>query len=227
MIVTFQDVYHDLIITLPLLLWIFFVIQYLSRWVYDFALKKGYPKHSATYFGRKIIHIFAAGVMTLFLPFFFREPFVPFVSGLLLGLYNYYFRRTEKLQDWYQVRENHHEVNFCIMWSLSILIGWFIDKSFWLGVIPALFMAFGDGITGIVRNFKYTKRNKAWEGSVAMFFTCAVIGGLKMGWAGIIAAVGATFFEEFNDDNIFIPLVSFITLTLFLYFSPGLTEPFI
>ena len=102
------------------------------------------------------------------------------------------------------------------MWGLVILAGWFIDRTFWLGVIPALFMSFGDGVTGIVRNLKYKKRTKAWEGSLAMLIVCVLIG-LKMGWPGIIAAFAATIFErfEFIDDNISIPLVSFWILLFF------------
>jgi len=89
------------------------------------------------------------------------------------------------------------------MWGLSILIGWFFDKTFWLGVIPALFMSFGDGISGIVRNLKYKRRIKAWEGSLAMLFACLLIGS-KMGLAGILAAIFATLVEKTDiiDDNI-------------------------
>jgi len=95
-------------------------------------------------------------------------------------------------------------------------------------VIPALFLSFGDGLTGIVRNLKYKKRIKAWEGSIAMLFTCLLIG-LKMGWAGIIAAILATIFEkfEFIDDNISIPLFSFLILLFFFHFFPDLMKPFI
>jgi hypothetical protein len=44
----------------------------------------------------------------------------------------------------------------------------YIDRTFWLGAIPVLFMAYGNGITGIIRNLKYNKRTKAWEGTVGM-----------------------------------------------------------
>jgi len=78
-------------------------------------------------------------------------------------------------------------------------------------------MSFGDGITGIVRNLKYKKRTKAWEGSLAMLICCSLIGGLKMGLVGVLAAISATLVErtEIIDDNISIPLISFLTLTFF------------
>ncbi|MBD3208400.1 MAG: dolichol kinase [Candidatus Nealsonbacteria bacterium] len=224
-----QDIIHDLIITVPTFIWILFVIRWLSRWVYDLALENGYPDHSATYFGRKVIHIFAAGLMTLSIPLFYKEPLVPFISGIALAFYTFYFRWKKNLQDWYQVKENFNEVNFCIMWSFSILLGWFIDKSFWLGVIPALFISFGDGITGIVRNLRYRKRSKSWEGSLAMLFVCLAIGGLKMGWAGIVAGLTATLFEtwEVMDDNVSIVVFSFSLLLVFKLFAPHLTTPFL
>ena len=226
--ITKADIFNDLIITLPFLLWTLFVIKFFSRWVYDLAVEKGYPPGSATYFGRKTIHIFGPGITALFVPFLFKEPFVPFLSALMMALYTYFLHKKDLLSEWFQVKENIHEVNFCLTWGAVILAGWFFDKSFWLGVIPALFMSFGDGVTGIGRNLKYKKRTKAWEGSLAMLLVCILIG-LKMGWAGIIAAFFATFFEKlkFVDDNISIPIVSFLILLFFFHFYPDLTRPFI
>jgi len=215
--ITKTNILNDLILAIPLLFWVLFVVQFLSRWVCNFAVKRGYSKNSAIYFGRKIIHIFASGVVALLLPFFFKEPIVPFAMALFFAIYTFLPHKKEKLLDWFQVKENLHEVNFCIMWGLVILIGWFFDKSFWLGVIPALFLSFGDGITGIVRNLKYKRRTKAWEGSLAMLISCSLIGGIKFGFVGILAAVLATIFERFKfiDDNISIPIVSFLILLFF------------
>jgi len=223
-----ENIIHDLILIIPIFLWVLFVTQYLSKLIYNLAVKKGYPEDSATYFGRKFIHIFASGLIALSLPFLFREPFLPFLSALILAVYTYLPHRKKQLYQWFQIKENFNEVNFCLMWGLVILIGWFFDKSFWLGVIPALFLSFGDGVTGIVRNIRYQKRTKAWEGSLAMLIVCILIG-FKMGWAGIIAAIFATIFEklEFIDDNISIPIVSFLILLFFFIFYPTLTNPII
>jgi len=214
--ITKVDFLNDFLITVPLFVWVLFVMKYFSRWIYNLAVKKGYPPDSAAYFGRKIIHIFASGIVTILIPFLFKEPFLPFSSALVLAIYTYLPHRKEKLQEWFQVKDNFREVNFLIMWGLSILIGWFFDKTFWLGVIPALFMSFGDGISGIVRNLKYKRRIKAWEGSLAMLFTCVFIG-FKMGWPGILAAIFATLVEktEIIDDNISVPIISFLTLLIF------------
>lgn len=211
--ITKADFLNDFYITISLFVWVIFVVKYLSRWIHDLAIKKGYPPDSAVYFARKIIHIFASGLVALSLPFLFKEPFLPFFSAIILAVYTYLPHKKDKLYHWFQKKENIYEVNFCLMWGLVILIGWFFDKSFWLGVIPALFMSFGDGVTGIVRNIKYKKRTKAWEGSLAMFIVCALVG-WKMGWPGLISALGATIFErlEFIDDNISVPVVSFLIL---------------
>jgi len=221
--ITKEAIFHDFVLSIFLSFWVLFVVQFLSRWVCNFAVKKGFPKNSGIYFGRKIIHIFASGIVALLIPFFFKEPILPFLLAIFFAIYTLLPHKEEKLFEWFQVKENLHEVNFCLMWGFSILFGWFFDKSFWLGVIPALFMSFGDGITGIVRNLKYKKRGKFWEGSLAMLFVCVLIG-LKMGWAGIIAAIFATIFEKIEgiDDNISIPIISFLILLFFFKFFPNL-----
>jgi len=95
------------------------------------------------------------------------------------------------------------------MFGIVIFVTWFIDKTFLLAVVPTLFMAWGDGVTGVVRNLKYKKRTKAWEGSLAMLLVCIPIGTL-MGLAGVVTGVVATLVErvEWFDDNLSIPLVS-------------------
>lgn len=223
---------NDLLITIPILLWVFFVMKFISRWVFDLAIKKGYSLDSATYFGRKTIHFLASGLVALLIPILYKEPFVPFLSAILLAVYTYLPHKKNKLQQWYQVKNNTKEVNFAIMGGISILIGWYFDRTFWLGVIPVLFMSFGDGITGIIRNIKYKKRTKAWEGSLGMLIVCTMIG-LRMGWAGIIAAFLATIVEKIMpidsnimDDNIAIPIVSLLILIIFSYFFPHLTQSF-
>ena len=214
--ITQTDFLNDFLITIPLFIWVVFVVKYFSRWIYNLAIKKGYPPDSATYFGRKIVHIFGAGFITLSIPFLFREPFLPFLSALILAIYTWLPHKKDKLYPWFQIKNDFKVVNFSIMWGLSILIGWFFDKTFWLGVIPALFMSFGDGVSGIVRNLKYKKRIKAWEGSLAMFIVCALIGS-KMGLVGILAGFFATLVEktEIIDDNISVPIISFLILFLF------------
>ncbi|PIY91034.1 MAG: dolichol kinase, partial [Candidatus Nealsonbacteria bacterium CG_4_10_14_0_8_um_filter_35_10] len=84
--ITQTDFLNDFLITIPLFIWVLFVMKYLSRWVYNLAVKKGYPPDSATYFGRKIIHIFASGITALLVPFLFKTPILPFLSALILAI---------------------------------------------------------------------------------------------------------------------------------------------
>jgi dolichol kinase len=215
---------YDFLITLPLFLWVLFVMKIVSRWVFDFAIRKGYPPNSATYFGRKTIHILASGVAALLIPILYKEPLIPFLSAIVLAIYTYLPHKKNQLNQWYQAKDNTKEVNFSIMWGISILVGWYFDRTFWLGVIPVLFMSFGDGITGIIRNIKYKKRNKSWEGSLGMLIVCTIIG-LRIGIAGIVAAIFATIIEklDFMDDNISVPVASLSILIIFSYFFPHLT----
>lgn len=219
--------FHDFLITIPVLLWVFFVMKVISRWVFNFAIKKNYPPNSATYFGRKTIHLLASGIAALLIPILYKEPLIPFLSAILLAIYTYLRHKKNNLEQWYQVKNNIKEVNFAIMGGVSILVGWYFDRTFWLGVIPVLFMSFGDGITGIIRNIIYKKRTKAWEGSFGMLFACFLIGS-RMGWAGIIAAIFATIVEKSDriDDNITVPTVSLITLIILRLFNPSLTQSF-
>jgi len=212
---TKADILNDLVLALIFSGWMFFVIKFLARWTFNFAVKKGFPEKSSIYFGRKIIHIFGSGLITLSVPFLFKEPFIPALTAFLLAIYNFWPHKKGRLYHWFQDEENIHEVNFCIMWGVILLLGWIFDNSFWLGVIPLLFVSFGDGITGIVRNLKYKRRTKAWEGSLAMLIICSLIG-FKVGFPGVLAAIFATIAEriEIIDDNISIPLVSFLTLYL-------------
>jgi dolichol kinase len=85
-------------------------------------------------------------------------------------------------------------------------------------------MAWGDGITGIVRNLRYGRRVKGWEGSVAMLIVNTLIG-LKFGAAGLIAAVASTMVERWEgmDDNITVPVISLLILVIAKTFAPNLT----
>ncbi|WP_230629225.1 MULTISPECIES: hypothetical protein [Methanosarcina] len=47
---------------------------------------------------------------------------------------------------WFQDPENLYDVDFTLSWRLIVLFTWYIDRSFWLGVVPVLFMAYGMGL---------------------------------------------------------------------------------
>ncbi|MEM3090972.1 MAG: dolichol kinase, partial [Candidatus Bathyarchaeia archaeon] len=83
----------------------------------------------------------------------------------------------------------------------------------------------GDAVTGIVRNILYKRRTKSWWGNLAMAFF-SIPTGAFLGVAGMIAGAAASFIEHFEsnpiDDNITVPLSSFLVLVLAKAFAPWL-----
>jgi hypothetical protein len=54
-----------------------------------------------------------------------------------------------------QTSENWNDAKFTFMWGTSIAVLWILLQDPFLAVIPALFMAFVDAVTGVVRNALY------------------------------------------------------------------------
>ncbi len=194
-----------------------------TKFVYDFMRSRGMKHNVAVYYNRKLIHVFAGGVVALLVPFLFTSPIVPFIIAMIMAVFTYIPHRNGKLMYWFQVEDNMFEVNFCLMWGISMLLAWFILGSPIYALIPILFMAFGDAATGVVRNTMFKKRTKSWWGNIAMFAVCAPIGVLLLNslWGVPIAAL-ASFIEhyEFNpvDDNVLISASSFIAVLLLKMF---------
>jgi len=203
----------DVPITLGLLAWMGFVLLFASRWLYNYVLRKGWDRKRGTYLGRKFVHIFGAGLVAALLPFEFHEPYFPFLFAMLLAGLTYALHRTNRVLIWFQDPSNYSETYFALTWGTAVLLTWIVDKTFLLAVVPTLFMAWGDGVTGVVRNLLYKKRTKAWEGSIAMLLVCIPVGAL-MGAAGVLAGVAATAVERIEgiDDNISVPLLSLAIL---------------
>ncbi|HYB45058.1 MAG TPA: hypothetical protein VEC92_00915, partial [Nitrososphaerales archaeon] len=151
----------DVPITAVLLIWMGFVLFFGSRWLYNLVLKKGWDQKRGTYLGRKFVHIFGAGLVAAVLPFEFHEPYFPLLFAMLLAVLTYTLHKTNHILYWFQDPANYSETYFAIMFGTVVFVTWFIDKTFLLAVVPTLFMAWGDGVTGVVRNLKYKKRTKA------------------------------------------------------------------
>ena len=132
---------------------------------------------------------------------------------------------------WFQTDQNQNDVKFTLMWWVSITLIWMLVGDPWLAIIPSLFMAFGDGITGVVRNLVIRERSKSPVGNVFMFIVSA-----PMGWFvadlgdpsipvwGLIAAAVATFVERYEfgpiDDNILITVFATIVLLIGIEVGP-------
>jgi len=200
----------------------FFVI-FLTRGLYNYMLRKNFKENVAIYYNRKLIHIFAGGVVVLVVPFVFTNPWFPLFSGLVLAIFMYYLHRTGRIFYWFQTKDNINDVSFCFMWGLAIFILWQIFDDPWIAIIPPAFIAFGDGITGIIRNIAFKERRKHIIGNIYMMGVCIPIGYYFAHAAtpsiplwGVIAAVIASLFERYEfgiiDDNILVTISAIIIL---------------
>lgn len=184
-----------------------FIMHYVSRKI---------DEKFGKYVARKAIHILSAGVSVLLARVIFSDWLVPLVVGLFMVGYTVvgHFR---KLRSWFQIRRNYADIYFAVACTALLVIFW--NYNVWIGVLSALFLAWGDGLTGIVRNFVYGKRNKGLWGTAAMFAVCMALAYAMNGRVGYVAFVAGAFasvaekFEQI-DDNITIPIGSAIIMVL-------------
>ena len=191
-------------------------VLFLTLIPYRVMVARGMEPIRAVYYNRKIVHMLAGGVGSLMVPLVFTDPWYPLVAGLLLTLFTYLAHRLSGLRMyWFQTPDNTNDVKFALMWATSVSALWWLLGDPWLAVLPALYMAFGDGVTGIVRNALIRRRSKDPIGNVFMLLVC-----IPMGWVigahatppipdwGVISAVVATIIERYEfgpiDDNVLI-----------------------
>ncbi len=218
--------FEELIATVLLLTWVIFVVTILTKNLYKYMKNRGFNHNVAIYYNRKVIHMLAGGLCAIIVPFVFKTSFFPFVMAMLLAFFTYTPHRIGKLMYWFQTEDNMYEVSFAIMWGTIIALGWIVSMgNFWFGVLPVLFMSFGDAITGVVRNTLYKKRTKSWWGNLAMALFSMLVGA-TLGMAGILAGATASLVEHFEfkpiDDNVTVPLISFLILLLAKSYAPWL-----
>ena len=191
-------------------------IVYTGRLLYSGIRRRGEPHNVAVYYVRKYIHMGAGGVVALLVPFLFSSPLLPTIMAFLLGGFLYYMRRYGRPMTWFQTQDNMYEVNFTIGWGTSLALLWILTGDPWLSVLPALFISFGDAVTGIVRNAVFKKRTKHYLGNIAMGAVVLPLGYVYAGPVGLASAAVATVAEKFEsnpvDDNLLIALSSAATI---------------
>ncbi len=209
-----QQLIYEIIAIFVLAAYTFSII-FLSKKLYEYMLKRRLKKSVALYYNRKVIHILAGGVVVLAVPFLFSNPWFPLLSAILMGIIAYIAHRSGNSFYWFQSGNNFNDVSFCFMWGIAIFVLWQIYGNPWIAIIPPAFIAFGDGITGIVRNLAFNERRKHPIGNMYMMGVCIPIGYYFANagtpsiplW-GIIAAIVASFFERYEfgpiDDNILV-----------------------
>ena len=220
---------YDIILSILLALYTGLVL-YLIKYVYLYGMKKGLKEQDALYYNRKFVHIFAGGIVALFVPLY-HSPIYPLIAGFLLAAITYFTHEKGERLYWFQSNNDFNDVTFCIMWGISIFIIWILTDSAWLAILPAVYMAFGDGITGIIRNAFFGERSKHYIGNVFMAIACVPVGyifgslsGLLSG--GIISAFIASAIEHFEfgpiDDNILITISASLTILLVYQIQYGI-----
>ena len=212
----------DILLTIGLIVYTLSVML-LTRYIFRLMTAKGIKDEDAVYYDRKFVHIFAGGVVSLFVPLYSSE-WYPLFAGLLFALTTYIFHKDKGRLFWFQTKKDYNDVNFCLMWGVSIFILWRVFDNPWLAILPATFMAFGDGVTGIIRNVLFKKRLKHPIGNLFMAMVCIPIGYILGGiggiaFGGVIAGILASIVERYEfgiiDDNIIITVVSSIALYVF------------
>ena len=217
--------FFDILLATILSIYVILVF-YSLKYIYEYNIKKGIEKETAVYYNRKYVHIFGGGVTALFIPFF-SSYWYPFFAGVILTMVTYLSHKRGSRLYWFQNNSDYNDVNFCIMWGFSIFLLWAFLGDFykWISIIPALFMSFGDGVTGIIRNMFFKKRSKHPIGNIFMALVCIPVGyyfgsfsGIAVGvvTAGIIASIVELFEIGPIDDNVFITIISSLFLIFFI-----------
>ena len=196
------------------------LILYLTKFIYLYGKKRELESKDIIYYNRKFVHIFAGGVVALFVPLY-HSPFYPLIAGFLLAAVTYFSHEKGDRLYWFQNKKDFNDVSFCLMWGISIFVLWIIFDNPYIAILPALFMAFGDGITGIIRNAFFGERSKHYLGNVFMALTCIPIGYVfgsfgQLAIGGMLAGFVASIIERYElgpiDDNILITISSSMIL---------------
>ncbi len=206
-------------------------VLFLTYLPYRAMVRRGMEPIRAVYYNRKIVHMLAGGVGSLAVPLVFEDIWYPLVAGLLLTAFTYAAHRMGLRMFWFQTSENTNDVKFALMWATSVSLLWWLLGDPWLAILPALYMAFGDGVTGIARNALIRRRSKSPVGNIFMLIIC-----IPMGWMigahatpaipdwGVISAVIATVIERYEfgpiDDNVLITVAASATLLIGVAIGP-------
>ena len=200
-------------------------VVFLTRTPYRMMVDRGVEPIRAVYYNRKIIHMAGAGIPSLFVPLVFTHWGYPMLGGVILGIFLYVTHATGRRLYWFQLEENRNDVTFALMWWVSVALLWWLLGDPWLAILPAIFLSFGDGVTGVVRNYLIRRRTKHISGNICMALVSAPMAWFIASqadpalpvWA-VIAALVASVVERYEfgpiDDNVLITVSSTLILLL-------------
>ena len=183
-----------------------------------------YDFHLPQYLSRKIGHI-GGGTALLLCALLFKSSLWTLILACLFTalLFSARFIKSDLFRG---VGGTGRPMAFAEVWFpaasvVSIVAGWTWLGDRWLGVLPALFMAYGDAVTGLTRSVVYHREFKGNMGSVAMFVVCLMLAWVfyQPFWIGAVGALVATLVERFTpmskgwwDDNYTIVLSSLLVM---------------
>lgn len=215
-----------MILTLSDILWGSLLIVWVA--VVTLYISKIFAKKFNIYVARKVIHMMGGGVVAILSPLLLSSPLIPIVSAYLLTVYLLIHRKEGKMLSWFQDTQDIGEVYFTFSFGTVLLLSWILQPSFWslnskflyVALLPLFYMSFGDGITGIIRNYVYKKRVKGFWGSLGMLIISTSLGFIFLSIPGLISGILATFLERIRniDDNLTVSLVSFLFLYIVIKF---------
>lgn len=198
---------------------------------YHYLRKQGSEHMVAVYYNRKVAHMLAGGVPIIASPMVFDNPIWVLIGGVLGSIALAATHILDRRLWWMQTEQNMNDATFALMLGISVFVIWEYSNEPWLAILPSLFMAFGDGVTGIIRNKMFKKRTKSAWGNVGMAALCIPLGYIIGAMAepqiplwGLIAGIVASFVERYEfgpiDDNVLIVVFSSIVLFMGLNLGP-------
>lgn len=188
------------------------------------AFYHGIPQYSS----RKVAHFGAAVPIVLF-PVVFIDIWFPLA---LTGAFFLLLVATHNLDAFPGCARKGRwsEILFPLSMLISLAALWPVSP--WASIVPSLFLAGGDGITGVVRKLVYDAEVKGNWGSVACLAVCLPIGFLvEPWWIGVLAACAFTVAERYCgdakgswlriDDNIAAPIASLAVMVPLVWLLGG------
>ncbi len=200
------------------------------------ASNVAYDRGMQHYLSRKIGH-FAGGVAFILGVVLFSSAVWPMIlSAIFTALF--YGARKFKPSTFRGVGGSGRQDKFSEVWFTFMPLVVFGIAWLWLdlpmvALAALLFMAWGDGITGVVRAKVYRKASKGLWGSAAMFAVSLAVALvlIRPAWIGLAGALTATLSEwsfgdysvlKKGDDNWAVPLSSLAVMLFLLMISGNL-----
>ena len=207
------------------------VVVFAIKPFYHYLRKQGSEHMVAVYYNRKVAHMLAGGVPIIASPIVFDNPIWVLIGGVLGSIGLAATHIMDRRLWWMQTEQNMNDATFALMLGISVFIIWEYSNEPWLAILPSLFMAFGDGVTGIIRNKMFKRRTKSAWGNVGMAALCLPLGyfiGMmsepEIPLWGLISGLVASVVERYEfgpiDDNVLIVVFSSIVLFIGLNVGP-------